>query len=166
MALGQSSTSSGAWVSKRRLNTCWRSAAIVCLDVMSMSSIRECFLGLKAWLDWREICVLVSSEFSGIGEGVEVCTLKTELAFSTLWFVPRDGFFELTPRGRPLEASRPYTQSRFLSRHALHMTWPEHRIFLDRQKPQLLLIEGCCEGLVSFRREDMMCMYEDAKEIA
>lgn len=55
---------------------------------------------------------------------------------------------DVTPLGRPFDPSRPYTQSIFLSRQALHMLWPEHRIFLDRQKWQLLLITGCEVDLV------------------
>ncbi len=87
---------------------------------------------------------------SKIGEGGEFLVLGTELALSTLRLIPRDAFFEVPPLGRPLEPSRPYTQSRFLSRQALQIVWPEHRIFLALQKPQLLRIEGCCVGPVSF----------------
>lgn len=76
--------------------------------------------------------------------------LGIEVALSTILPVPRVAVFEVTPLGRPLELSLPYTQSIFLSRHAPQILWPEHRIFLDRQKPQLLRIEGCCVGPVSF----------------
>ena len=49
MALGQVSVSWDPWKSKRRLKIFWRSAATVYFDAESISSVRDRFLGLKAW---------------------------------------------------------------------------------------------------------------------
>ena len=61
--------------------------------------------------------------------------------------------FDVLSLGRPLAPSRPYTQSRFRSWQALHILWPEHLIFLERQKWQLFRMERT--GLPSERVESI-----------
>lgn len=120
---------------------------------VEMSS--SCVPGLP--YDLNERPLLGAGELSLECSLLRIESAKADVAPSLRRVVSRDDFRDadlesfieaplpedaVEPRGRPFEASLPYTQSRLRALHAAHIRCPEHRIFRDRQKWQLFLIAG------------------------